>query len=61
MERENIFKPKIANNSLHQDGNDKSVRIANYYTSKIQWLSARGSRTQTFFLKSTTFNWEIHN
>ena len=28
--RENIFKPKIGNESLHQDSNDNGVRIVNF-------------------------------
>ena len=34
--RENIFKPKIGNESLHQDSNNNNgVRIVNFATSKI--------------------------
>jgi endonuclease/exonuclease/phosphatase family metal-dependent hydrolase len=32
--RENIFKPIIGNESLHQDSNDNGVRIVNFATSK---------------------------
>ena len=32
--RENIFKPTIGNESLHQDTNDNGVRIVNFATSK---------------------------
>jgi len=32
--RENIFKPTIGNDSLHQGGNDNGVRIVNFATSK---------------------------
>jgi hypothetical protein len=32
--RENIFKPPIGNESLHQDSNDSGVRIVNFATSK---------------------------
>ena len=32
--RENIFKPTIGNESLHQDSNDNGVRITNFATSK---------------------------
>jgi hypothetical protein len=32
--RENIFKPTIGNESLHQDGNDNGVRTKNFATSK---------------------------
>ena len=33
--RDDIFKPTIANESLHQDSNDNGVRIVNSATSKI--------------------------
>ena len=32
--RENIFKPTIGNESLHQDSNDNSVRIVSFATLK---------------------------
>jgi hypothetical protein len=32
--RENIFKPTIGNESLHQDSNDNGVRIVNFATLK---------------------------
>jgi len=32
--RENIFKPTIGIESLHQDSNDNGVRIVNFATSK---------------------------
>ena len=32
--RENIFKPTIGNESLHQDNNDNGVRTVNFATSK---------------------------
>jgi len=31
---ENIFKPTVGNESLHQDSNDNGVRIVNFATSK---------------------------
>jgi len=34
VERENIFKPTIGQESLHQDSNDNGVRLVNYVTSK---------------------------
>jgi len=40
---ENIFKPTIGNESLHQDSNDNGVRIVNFSTSK------------TLVVKSTMF------
>ena len=33
--RENIFKPKIGNGSLHHNSNNNGVRIVNFATSKI--------------------------
>ena len=33
--RENTFKPRIGNESLHQDSNDNGVRKVNVATSKI--------------------------
>jgi hypothetical protein len=32
--REDIFKPRIGNDSIHQDSNDNGVRIVNFATSK---------------------------
>jgi hypothetical protein len=32
--RENIFKPTIGNEILHQDSNDNGIRIINFATSK---------------------------
>jgi len=32
--RENIFKPTVGYESLHQDGNDNGARIVNFATSK---------------------------
>ena len=32
--RENIFKPTVGNESLHQDSNDNGVRTVNFATSK---------------------------
>jgi hypothetical protein len=34
VRRENIFKPTIGNEILHQDSNDNGVRIVNFGTSK---------------------------
>jgi len=34
VKRENIFKPTVGNESLHQDSNDSSVRIVKSATSK---------------------------
>ena len=47
---ENIFKPTIGNDSLHQDSNDNGVRIVNFPTSK------------SLVVKSTMFpHRNIHN
>ena len=35
VRRENIFKPTIGNENLHQDSNDNAVRIVNFATSKF--------------------------
>ena len=35
VERENIFKPTIVNENLHEDSNDNEVRIVNFATSKF--------------------------
>ena len=34
MGRENIFKPTVGNESLHQVSNDNGVRIVNFVTSR---------------------------
>jgi hypothetical protein len=47
--KENIFKPTIRNESLHQDSNDNGVRIVNFAASK------------NLVVKSSTFlHWNIH-
>ena len=46
--RENIFKPTVGNESLHQDSNDNGVIIVKFATLKILFLRARCSRTETF-------------
>jgi hypothetical protein len=46
--RENIFKPIIGQESLHQDSNDNGVRIVNFATSKNLVERARCSLTGTF-------------
>jgi hypothetical protein len=43
VEREDIFKPIISNESLHEVSNDKGVRVVNFATSK------------NVIFKSTTF------
>jgi hypothetical protein len=34
VDREDIFKPKIGNESLHEISNDNGVRVVNFATSK---------------------------
>ena len=34
LEREDIFKPTIGNDSLHRDSNNNRIRITNFATSK---------------------------
>jgi len=47
--RENIFKPTLGQDSLHQDSNDNGVRIVNFAT------------TKNLVVKSTMFpHWNIH-
>ena len=46
--REDIFKPIIGQESLHQDSNDNGVRIVNFATSK------------NLVVKSTFPHWNIH-
>jgi hypothetical protein len=45
--RENILKPTIGNESLHQDSNGDDVRIVKFATSKML-LRARCFGTETF-------------
>jgi len=39
--RENMFKPSIGNESLHQDSKDNGVRIVNFATSKNLVVKSR--------------------
>ena len=48
VERENIFKPTIGQESLHQDSIYNGVRLVNFATSKTLWLRALCSLTGTF-------------
>jgi hypothetical protein len=49
VEREDIFKPIIGNESLHEASNDNGVRVVNFATSK------------NLIIKSTTFPYrDIH-
>jgi len=46
--RENIFKPTIGNESLHQHSNDNGVRIVTFATSKNLVVKSTCSPTKTF-------------
>jgi len=46
--KDNIFKPTIGNESLHQDSDDNGVRIVNFITSKNVVVKTRRSHTDTF-------------
>ena len=48
MGRENIFKPTVANESLHQVSNDNGVRIVNVATSKNLVVKSTMFQHQTF-------------
>jgi hypothetical protein len=46
--RENIFKPTIGNESLHQDSNDNGVRIVNFATTKYLVVRSTMFPNETF-------------
>ena len=46
--RENIFKPTIGKESLHQDSNVNGVRLVNFATSKNLVVKSMMFPTQTF-------------
>jgi len=48
VERENIFKPTIGNDSLHQDSNDNGVRTVHSATLTIYYLKAQCPHAETF-------------
>ena len=48
MGRENIFKPTVGQESLHQDSNDNGVRLVNFATSKNWVVKSTMSLTRTF-------------
>ena len=52
--RENIFKPTIGNESLHQDNNDNGVRIVNFATSK--YLDIKSTMFQHRDIHKHTWN-----
>jgi len=45
--RENILKPTIGNDSLHQDSNDNGVRIVNFATHKNLVFKSKMFHTKT--------------
>ena len=57
--REIVFKPTIGNESLHQDSNDKGVRIVNSATlKKTLLLIARCSRNEKFISAPGPLLWK---
>jgi len=46
--RENIFKPTVANESLHQDSNGNGIRIMNVATSENLVVTSMMFQHQTF-------------
>ena len=60
--RENIFKPTIGNESLHQDSNDNSVRIVNFATSKnLVVKSTMFPHRNICKCTWTSPDWQTHN
>jgi hypothetical protein len=56
---DDIFKPIIENDSLHQDSNDNGVIIVHFATPKIELQTARCSHAQTYTWTSP--DGKIHN
>ena len=48
MGRDDIFKPTVGNESLHQDSNDNGVGIVNFATLKDLVVKSTMFRTETF-------------
>ena len=48
MGRENIFKPTIGQEGLHQDSNDNGVKLVNFATSKNLVVKSTMFLTGTF-------------
>jgi hypothetical protein len=46
--REDIFKPIIGNESLHEASNDNGIRVVNFATSKNLIVKSQHSHTETF-------------
>jgi hypothetical protein len=46
--REDIFKPKIGNESLYEDSNDNGVRVVNFATPKNLVVESKCFCTKTF-------------
>ena len=61
MGRENIFKPIIGNESLHQESNDNSVRIVNFYTSRNLFKSTIFSLRHIHKYTCTSPDGKTHN
>jgi exonuclease III len=48
VDNENVFKPKIGNESLHEFSNDNGVRVVYFVTSKNLITKVKCSHTVTF-------------
>ena len=59
--RENIFKPTIGNESLHQNNNDNGVRIVNFATSKCLDKSTMFPHRNIHKYTWTSPDWKTHN
>ena len=61
VERENIFKPTIDNESLHQDSHGNGVRIVNFATSKNLVVKSTMYPHRNFHKYTWTFpDWNTH-
>ena len=46
--RENIFKPTLGSENLHQDSNDNGITVVNFASSKNLVVKSTMFRTETF-------------
>jgi hypothetical protein len=58
--RENIFKPTIGNESLHEINNDNGDRIVNFATSKSLVVKLQCSLIAKFINTPGPLLWETH-
>jgi hypothetical protein len=59
--RENIYKPTIGNESLHQDSNDNGVRIVNFATSKNLVVKSTMFQHRNIHKYTTSPDGQTHN